>query len=162
MTASKALLLSVISVSLISCGGTTHYLTAGNFSKDDSYKVNSYYGCCGCEAKYFNIKSGKQKIEQVIYSYGIGSPTKFVFNYDKSGKIISCDKFVATTLNDFTIALSDFEKRLFSIGDTRNTSKANYIAVKFSEIKGFRKPIDNDISHSLPLIKKGYKLPVNY
>ena len=151
-----------ISVTLISCGGTTHYLTSGNFSKDEKYQVNSYYGCCGCEAKYFLIDSGKRKIEQVIYSYncsGIGSPTKFVFNYNRKGKIIGCDRYVATTSNDFTIPLSDYEKKLFLTVDTSNIMKANYTLTKFSEIRGFRKPIDKEIAHSFPLIKKGYKLP---
>jgi hypothetical protein len=156
-------LLASIALTLISCGGTTHYLSSGSFSKADTYNINSYYGCCGCEAKYFLINSGKRKAEQVIYSYNcyrIGKPTKFVFNYNKQGRLISCDKYVSTTTNDFSMELSDYEKKIFSMLDTSSMTKANYSVIKFSEIKGFRKPIDNEITHSFPLVKKGSDLQV--
>jgi len=160
----KIILSVIISVGLISCGGTTHYLASGQFSKKDNYKINSYYGCCGCKAKYFIITSGKRKVEQVIYSYNcynIGKPTKFIFNYNDRGKLISCDKLVATTSDDFTQTLNEQEKQIFSTLDTSSLLKANYTTIKFSEIKGFRKPIDKEVTHSFPLIKKGYKLPIN-
>ena len=159
----KIILLILIFVTLISCGGTTHYLSSGQFSRKDNYKINSYYGCCGCEAKYFIINSGKRKVEQVIYSYNCyakGKPTKFVFNYNKLGRIISCDKYVATTSNDFTLKLSEQEKNLFYTVDTSSLMKPNFTIIKFSEITGFRKPIDKEITHSFPLIKKGAKLQV--
>lgn len=142
---------------LISCGGTTHHLSSGNLSKNETYKVNSYYGCCGCEAKYFVIKSGRRKTEQIIYSYNCyakGKPTKFVFNYNKLGRIISCDKYVATTSNDFTLKLSDQEKNLFYTVDTSSLMKANYTTIKFSTITGFRKPVDKEITHSFPLVSR--------
>jgi hypothetical protein len=164
MTTLKYIILSLtISVTLISCGGTTHFLSSGQFSKKDNYKVNNYYGCCGCDAKYFIINSGKRKVEQIIYSYncyGAGKPTKFVFNYNEFGRMISCDKYVATTSNDFTLKLSEQEKELFNTVDTSISMKPNYTTIKFSEITGFRKPLDREITHSFPLIKKGYKLPV--
>jgi hypothetical protein len=159
----NTILLIVITTVLISCGGTTHSLSSGQFSKRDNYKINSYYGCCGCEAKYFIINSGKRKVEQIIYSYNCyakGKPTKFVFNYNKLRRIISCDKYIATTSNDFTLKLSEQEKSLFYTVDTSSLTKANFTTVKLSEIKGFRKPIDNEITHSFPLIKKGSKLTV--
>jgi hypothetical protein len=162
-TLKNIILLIAIFVTLISCGGTTHSLSSGQLSKKDNYKINSYYGCCGCEAKYFIINSGKKKVEQIIYSYncyGAGKPTKFVFNYNKLGRIISCDKYVATTSNDFTLKLSEQEKNLFYTVDTSSLMKANYTIINFSEITGFRKPIDKEITHSFPLIKKGVKLPV--
>ena len=160
----KIILSVIISVGLISCGGTTHYLASGQFSKKDNYKINSYYGCCGCKAKYFIITSGKRKVEQVVYSYNcynIGKPTKFIFNYNDRGKLISCDKLVATTSDDFTQTLNEQEKQISSTLDTSSLLKANYTTIKFSEIKGFRKPIDKEVTHSFPLIKKGYKLPIN-
>jgi hypothetical protein len=156
-------LLIAISIVLISCGGTTHSLSSGQFSKKDNYKINSYYGCCGCEAKYFVINSGKRKVEQIIYSYncyGTGKPTKFIFNYNSLGQIISCDKYVATTSNDFTLELSEQEKNLFYTVDTSSLMKANHTTINFSEIKGFRKPVDKEITHAFPLIKKGSRLPV--
>jgi hypothetical protein len=149
---------------LISCGGTTHHLTSGNLSKNKTYHVNSYYGCCGCEAKYFLIKSGRRKVEQIIYSYNCyakGKPTKFVFNYNKLGRIISCDKYVATTLDDFTLKLSEQEKQIFYAVDTSSLLKAKSTTINFSEITGFRKPFDKEVTHSFPLIKKGGKLKVN-
>src|SRR5690349_20865694 len=139
------ILVVAIFVTLISCGGTTHSLSSGQFSEEDNYKINSYYGCCGCEAKYFIINSGKRKVEQIIYSYNCydtGKPTKFVFNYDKRGRIISCDKYIATTSNDLTLKLTEQEQNLFYTVDTSSLMKANYTAIKFSEIKGFRKPVD--------------------
>jgi len=159
----KIFQLSIIIATLTSCGGTTHYLSSGDFSKTATYKVNSYFGCCGCEAKYFIINSDKRKVEQIIYSYNcysIGKPTKFIFNYNKRGQLISCDKYVATTSNDFTQTLNEQEKQLFSTIDTSSLLKANHTTIKFSEITGFRKPVDKEITHSFPLIKKGVKLPV--
>lgn len=165
MTTLKKIFFSlIIPVGLTSCGGTTHYLASGQYSKKDNYKINSYYGCCGCEAKYFIINSGKQKVEQVIYSdncYNIGKPTKFIFNYNDRGKLISCDKLIATTSDDFTQTLNEQEKRIFSMLDTSILLKANYTTIKFSEIKGFRKPIDKEVTDSFPFIKKGYKVPIN-
>jgi hypothetical protein len=157
-------LLALTCLSLLSCGGASHYLASHNLSGNDSYEVNSYFGCCGCQAKYFDIKSGKRIVEQVVYSYNcssIGAPTKFVFNYDKRGRIVSCDKYVATMTNDFTIALSDYEKNVFSVIDTSSTMKANYTISQFSEIKGFRKAVDKEITHLFPIVRKGEKLPVN-
>ena len=163
ITLKKNSFLIAIFVTLISCGGTTHYLSSGEFSKKDNYKINSYSGCCGCEAKYFIINSGRRKVEQIIYSYNCyrtGKPTKFIFNYNKLGRIISCEKYVATTSNDFTLKLSEQEKNLFYTVDSNSLMKANYTTIKFSEIKGFRKPNDKEITHSFPLIKKGVKLSV--
>ncbi len=159
----KYIIVSIVVLTLISCSGTTHFLSSGQFSKNEKYKVNSYYGCCGCEAKYFIIDSGKRKVEQIIYSYNcykVGAPTKFIFNYNKQGKLISCDKYVATTSSDFTLKLTEKEKIIFNTVDTSSSMKANYTSIKFSEITGFRKPIDKEITHSFPLIRKGYKLLV--
>ena len=75
--------------------------------------------------------------------------------------MVSCDKFIATTKNDFTMELTAEERSLFVTVDNDSTLKQEYNIIKFSEIKGFKKPRENDISHSLPLVKKGYKLPVN-
>lgn len=164
MTRLKKIIFStIIFFTLISCGGTTHRLSSGQFSKKDNYKINSYSGCCGCKAKYFVINSGKRKAEQVIYSYNCystGKPTKFIFNYNKLGRIISCDKYVATTSNDFTLKLSEQERELFNMVDTSSLMKANNTTIKFSEITGFRKPIEPEITHSFPLIKKGSKLHI--
>lgn len=164
MTTIKCIILVIVSLAtLISCGGTTHSLSSGRFSKDDTYQVNSYYGCCGCSAKYFTINSGKRKVEQVIYSYNcynIGQPTKFIFNYNEKGQLISCDKYVATTSDDYTQPLSELERQLFSTIDTSSRLKANYTILKFSEIRGFRKQMDKEMTHPFPLVKKGYKLPV--
>ena len=157
------ILFITIFVSLISCGGATHSLSSGQFSKKEHYKINSYSGCCGCEAKYFIIIAGRKKIEQIIYSYncyGTGKPTKFVFNYNILGKIINCNKYVATTSNDFTLKLTEQEKSLFATVDTNNLMKAKYTTIKFSEITGFRKSIDKEVTHSFPLIQKGYKLSI--
>lgn len=130
----KIFQLSIIIATLTSCGGTTHYLASGDFSKTATYKVNSYFGCCGCQAKYFIVNSGKRKIEQIIYSYNcynIGKPTKFIFNYNDRGKLISCDKYVATTSNDFTQTLNEQEKQLFSTLDTSSLLKANHTTIKY-------------------------------
>ena len=160
----KIFLFTLIIATLISCGGTTHYLASGEISKTETYKINSYYGCCGCEAKYFIISSGKRKVEQVIYSYNcynIGKPTKFIFNYNNKGHLISCAKYVATTSNDFTQKLNERETQLFSTIDTSSLMRANHTTIKFLEITGFRKPVDNEVTHLFPLIKKGVKLPIN-
>ena len=149
---------------LTSCGGTTHSLTSGNFSNNDNYKINSYFGCCGCQAKYFTINSRKRKVEQIIYSYNcysIGKPTKFIFNYNDNGQLISCDKYVATNSNDYIQKLTEQERQLFSAIDTISSIKATHINIKFSEITGFRKPQEKEVTHSFPLIKKGYKLQIN-
>ena len=84
----------------------------------------------------------------------------FIFNYNRLGRIISCDKYVATTSNDFTLKLSEQEKSLFYIVDTSKLMRANYTKIRFSEIKGFRKPFDKEITHSFPLINRGGNLPV--
>ena len=147
---------------LISCA-TKNKLSTGLLENNHNYKIYSYYGCCGCESKYFTISLGKKAVEQIIYSYnchGKGKPTKFIFNYDKKGKIVSCDKFVATITNDFSMELSAQEKVLFAMVENDSTMKQEYNIIKFSEIKGFRKSLEKEITHSFPFLKKGYKLPV--
>ncbi|MGC4034911.1 MAG: hypothetical protein QM764_03045 [Chitinophagaceae bacterium] len=150
-------------VMLISCGGTTRILTFGSLTKNETYKINSYYGCCGCEAKYFTISVDGRKMEQVIYSYNCsapGKPTKFIFNYNKHGRLVSCDRYIATTTNDFAIQLSEKEKELFSLLEKDSLTKVKYSMINFSDVTGFRKPYDKETVHSFPLIKKGYKLKV--
>ncbi len=162
---SKHTLFYVVAILLVSCGGgATHHLASGVFSKNETYNINSYYGCCGCEAKYFLISSGKRKAAQVIYSYnctGSGVPTKFIFNYNKQGKLISCDKYIATTANDYTIKLTDQEKMLFKAIESSAILEGRYTTIKLSQVTGFKRTDDKMIGHSFPLIKKGYKLPVN-
>jgi hypothetical protein len=154
----------LIVVVLSSCGGTTHHLSSGKLSGNRAYTINSYFGCCGCQAKYFFIDSGKRHVEQVIYSYNCyntGKPTKFVFNYNDAGKITSCDRYVATTINDYMLKLTEQEKLLFTTLEADSTLKATHTTIRFSEITGFRKPVDQEVTHSFPLIKKGNKLVVN-
>jgi hypothetical protein len=122
----------LIIFALAGCGGTTHYLASGNFSQNSNYEINSYYGCCGCEAKYFTISSAKQKIEQVIYSYNchhIGLPTKFIFKYNDSKNLIGCDALVATTRDDYTLILNEQERQLFTEVATSDLLKPNHTAV---------------------------------
>jgi hypothetical protein len=164
-TLKNAFLFCSMVLLLLSCGGgATHHLASGTFSKNETYNINSYYGCCGCEAKYFLINSGKRKTEQVIYSYncsGTSIPTKFIFNYNKQGEIISCDKYIATTANDYTIKLTDGEKFLLTAIESSTILAGKYTVIKLSLVTGFKKTPDQSIGHSFPLIKKGYKLPVH-
>jgi len=153
----------ILAILLLSCA-TKNNLSSGTLENNHSYKIYSYYGCCGCESKYLTISRGKKAIEQIIYSYNChdkGKPTKFIFNYDKKGKIVSCDKFIATIKNDYTMELSNEEKVLFVTVDNDSTLKQEFNIIRFSQITGFRKARDNEVSHKFPLIKKGYKLPVN-
>ena len=157
----KLLSLTIV-LALLSCGGTTNNLASGEFSKIDNYKINSYAGCCGCKAKYFNIYQHKQIQEQIIYKYNCytpGLPTKYVFNYKKSGNLVDCDKYIATANNDFEIALTGYETTMFSLLDS-DTLKFGNKTMQYSEIKGFRKAKDKEVTHSFPLIKKGYNLTV--
>ena len=122
---------------LISCA-TKNKLSTGSLENNHNYKIYSYYGCCGCESKYFTISLGKKAVEQIIYSYnchGKGKPTKFIFNYDKKGKIVSCDKFVATITNDFSMELSAQEKVLFAMVENDSTMKQEYNIIKFLRLK---------------------------
>jgi len=160
----KSSFLSVISIILIGCEGATHHLAKGSFTENETYKVNSYYGCCGCQARYFMIEARKKKVEQVVYSYncpaGGGAPTKFTFIYNKNGKLLSCERYVATTGDDFTMPLSEHERKLFFAVDTNDVTQKTYTSINFSKIKGFRKPTDKEVVHPFPLIKKGYKLSI--
>lgn len=159
----KLIYILLISTLLISCGGTTHHLASGNFSENQSYRINSYYGCCGCHAKYFLLKTGKQETAQIIYSYNcytIGKPTKFIFNHNKKGQIISCEKYIATTDSDFTIQITDAERHLFNLADTSITLRDISRIINLSAITGFRKPTSSETTHDFPLIKKGHKLPI--
>lgn len=153
-----------ILVSLTSCGGTTNVLTKGEFTGKIKYNVNSYYGCCGCDSRYFTITAGKTIIEQVVYSYNCyskGKPTKFIFKYSEEGELIGCEKYVATVANDFTQELNEQERQIFSLLETTELLKANYTTVSFSEIKGFRRPVEGEVTHIFPFVRKGSKLPVN-
>ena len=159
----KIFLLIITIAILTACGGTTHSLTTAEFSKTEICKVNSYYGCCGCEAKYFIVKKGRRKVEQIIYSYncnGGGIPTKFIFNYNKIGHLISCEKYIATFDNDYTLKLTENEIKIFSTIDTSTMMKSKNNTIILLNIKGFRKPLDKDFPHLFPLIRKGYKLKV--
>lgn len=157
------ILFSITLFTLFSCGGITNTLSTGQFSKNNSYNVKSYFGCCGCEAKYLLLKKGNRKTEQIIYSYNCyakGNPTKFIFNYNKSGKIISCEKYIATNSSEYTIKLSEEEKQIFRTIDTSLLMRANSTKLKLSDITGFRKPLEKEITHSFPLVRRGFKIPI--
>jgi len=129
--------ISILALILISCA-KKNTLSSGRLENKHNYKIYSYYGCCGCESKYFTISLGKKAVEQIIYSYnchGKGKPTKFIFNYDKKGKIVSCDKFVATITNDFSMELSAQEKVLFAMVENDSTMKQEYNIIKFLRLK---------------------------
>lgn len=148
-------LFSVLAMLFNSCG-TTNNIATGNFSKKDSYKINSYAGCCGCFAKYFNIYSGKKLIEQIVYSYNCynaGSPTKFIFNYNEIGHLQYCDKLVATVNDDFQIPVTAYEKIIFVLLDSFINLNRYTPVQTYTGIKGFRKLIDKEITHTFPLGK---------
>jgi hypothetical protein len=155
------LLLLSIAPALLSCSRFNNTRSVGQFSKTTTYKINGYAGCCGCFARYFNIYEGKKIEEQVIYNYNCyspGLPTKFVFNYAKNGNLVDCDKYIATSSNDIELELTSYEKRLFILLDTDTSLHAANTNIKYAEIKGFRKPKEKEVTHSFPLVKKGYKL----
>lgn len=158
------LLFITVTLTFASCvTGTTHHLASGNFTKNETYEMNKYNGCCGCEAKYFILNSNGKKTEQVIYSYncsGNGTPTKFIFNYDKKGALVSCSKYIATTVNDYTMKLTEQEKFLLTAAGKSSVLQPNYITIQLSDITGFRKPTDKELVHDFPLIKNGTALKV--
>lgn len=149
--------LTILSLMIISCGGTTHEITSGSLSNGNTFQVNRYIGCCGCEANYFVIKSGNRNVEQVIFKYncgqgGTGTPTKYVFLRDGKGKLKSGDKYIATMSDDFSIPLTEDEKKMFQLVDSSGM---------LSQILGFRKPKANEPNHPFPLIKNGHKLKLD-
>jgi len=164
----KKILVNLISLfcilNIISCG-VTRNLANGKLSKNENYRINVYYsGCCGCVANYFMIYKRLKKVEQVIYSYNCptgGNPTKFIFNNNIFGKIISCDKYIATTDSDFTIELTTYEKKIFSLIENNNNLQPEGKIVYFKDIKGFRKPKSTDITHHFPFIKRHWKVKIN-
>ena len=148
-------LILLVLLAMLSCG-TTNNISSGNFSKKNSYKINSYAGCCGCDAKYLNIYEDKRLVEQIVYSYNCytaGSPTKFIFNYNKIGHLQYCDKLIATTEDDFQIPVTAYEKIVFSSLDSVINSTRHTPIQTYSGIKGFRKPVEKEITHSFPLGK---------
>jgi hypothetical protein len=151
-------------VLLYSCGGTSSKLFSGHLSQGERYKIKSYTGCCGCHAEYFEIYESSKVKEQVIYKYNChtpGMPTKFVFSYSEGGEILYCDKYVATTDNDFEQRLTDNERALFELLENNNKTlilKNN--SVRYSSIVGFRKAKKDEVTHTFPLDKNGYSVEV--
>lgn len=150
-------LLFILSLASASCGGTTHLLSSGMLSHGNAFKVNRYVGCCGCKATYVDIQSGKRTVEQVTFNYncgsgGAGHPTKFVFQHDAKGRIISGEKYVAAFDDDFSMRVTDDEKKVFQLVDSSGM---------LSRISGFRKVKANEPHHHFPLIKNGVKLKLN-
>jgi hypothetical protein len=146
---------------LLSCGGNKILLETVQISDQARYELNSYVGCCGCKANYFDLKLGNKILEEVIYSYncsGPGIPTKFRFNYSENGKIVDFSKYIATTESDYEIQLTSSEKSLFAAIERDSTLKGKDISLSLSRIQGFRKLFAGEMGHSFPLIKKGYKL----
>ena len=119
--------------------------------------MNRYVGCCGCNATYFDIQLGNRTVEQVIFKYncgsgGAGKPTKYVFQHDAKGRIISGEKYVAAFSDDFSMLVTDDEKKVFQLVDSNGM---------LSRILGFRKVKANEAHHHFPLIKNGVKLKLN-
>jgi hypothetical protein len=159
----KNILYYATCVFLLNACSTSNNLKSGVFTTTYNYNINSYFGCCGCEAKYFTINKGKSPIEQIIYSYNCyneGSPMKFIFNYNKKGQIVSCEKYIGTVNNDYTLPLTEQEIFILSLVKNDSTLKPKFAEREFYEIKGFRKPLEGEIAHSFPLIKNGIKLPI--
>lgn len=82
-------------------------------------------------------------------------PTKFIFNYDEYGRLLYCNKLVATTDNDFEEALTPNESNLFLFLDKDKILNIGYKYIKYRDIKGFRKLKFAETSHSFPLVKGG-------
>jgi len=157
----KNILLLSIVLTLISCGGTTNKFSSGDLEKSEKYKINSYYGCCGLFAYYFNIYKYGKKQEQIVYKYTDAKtflPTKYIFNYGKGGHLLYCDRYIATKNNDFEIGLTENEKVIFLLLDTDTSGKFGNKSMRFSDIKGFRKPKEKEVTHPFPLMRKGYKV----
>ncbi|MGC4103524.1 hypothetical protein [Ferruginibacter sp.] len=165
MTIKRTLFIVSIAFSLLSCGAYVSNIASGSLSKTTRYKMYNYASsCCGCKAEYFNIYNSTGEIkEQVVYTYNCyshGMPTKFVFNYDEYGRLIYCSKLVATTEDDFEEPLNESERTLL---DEINKTKVLTIQdkiVRYSAIKGFRKPRSQEITHEFPLAKKSFGVPV--
>lgn len=163
MTFKNLLLFVTCSFSFNACS-TSNNLKSGVLSNNYKYKIDSYAGCCGCEAKYFNINNDKSTIQQIIYSYNCyneGPPTKYIFNYNEKKQIESCEKFIGTLNNDYTIPITEQEKFILLIIENDSILKPKYGEKQFYKIKGFRKPLEGEITHIFPLIKNGTKIPVN-
>ena len=164
MTNAKYILFSIgIITTMISCSGTTNKISSGRLSNIIKYRINSYAGCCGCFATYFDIYERGVKQEEVIYKYNCynpGMPTKFIFKYDENGELLYCDKFVATVTSDFEAPLTANEKYIFDLLDKNQVLSINGTTIKYSEVKGFRKPKEQETTHMFPLINGGAKVKV--
>ena len=75
-----------------SCVRDTHrLLQAERVSDKREFKIKRMVaGCCGCEAIYLDEFMENKIVSQFVdeYGCGAGSTTKFLFEYDHSGKYV--------------------------------------------------------------------------
>lgn len=158
----SALLIAFILLS--SCGGTRRTLQTYQIDTNNKYIINSYYGCCGMHAYYVDVIDKGRKQEQIVYNFNDAQefqPTFFVFNYSSKGQLKSFSKYIATTKKDFEIPVTELQTAILQKLDTISFGQVKDKQINYTDIQGFRKAMPGEKTHPFPLMKKGYKLPIN-
>lgn len=147
------LLIFLILLIFTSCSKDNYvFLAKGNLEDNLSYEVKNVFSCCGCKASFFNIYKSKRIVEQVVYSYNCykpGPPTKYLFTYDKTGKVTDCEAFIFVTDSSYLNGITKSESIIFTKLDST-----------LGNFKGSRKIKPNEVMHAFPFVKGGYKLAV--
>ena len=92
----------------------------------------------GCRLLYFNIYDKNILVEQVCVEFicSLFQPTKFVFQHDQKGNIISYRKLVGVFDSTYTFQTTEVDKIAFEKLDSISSILRNR-KINVKEIKGF-------------------------
>jgi hypothetical protein len=125
-------------------------------SKSYCYVVKQRHVDDGCRVLYFNTYRDGNLVEQVDVEFicNLFRPAKFIFKYDKDGKVISCKKLMGVKDNAYTYKLTEADKSAFLKLDSISNKWVNK-NVTLADIKGF---IENKEAEPYGFIPIGIKL----
>jgi hypothetical protein len=145
MTLPKNIIISITTLFLISCGGTTYKLISNGtgHTKDTRFNIKHVLdGCCGCSGVLVNTFQGDKLQSQLFVESNEACPynwTKYNFHYSQSGSLIQVDTLIAVADSSFKYPISDIDRiALTKVDSFIATQNSSLYRVRKIDIKGYR------------------------
>jgi hypothetical protein len=162
MTHSKNIVLVLVILLLISCGGTTYKLigTGVGQSSNTKFNIKHVLDCCGCSGVLVNTFQDEKLQAQLFVESNEACPylwTKFNFHYAPNGTTLKVDTLVAVADGTWTYPVTEIDKlALAKIDSFIAAQNSTMYHVRKIDITGYRDKnnTDNKRLMSFPRLDK--------